>query len=953
MSGELSSHTSTKTVFILDLMSMAFRHYHALSRQSFFTSLGFPTSAIYGIARALFQLYHQEKPEYMVAACDSKEPTFRHELYSSYKINRKEMPDELAEQLPKIFELLHLLGVPVLAKPGWEADDIIATLAQDPRGYLSQNHPDSMQVRIVTGDKDMMQLVNENTQLYQTNHQKTVLVGCTEVEEYFGVPPHKVVLAQSLIGDPTDDVPGVAGIGKATAAKLLKDVSSLDELYAQLHELKSQNLKEKLEYGKENAYISYQLVRLSTDVELNFALEDAQVHPLVWTKDNVSLNKFLQKCEFRSLRKRYLLDSQDLMSLVPFAPQGAYLSEDSPVESSSSSPSEPSALINHEQVQKIRSHTKQIKLHHESWTTQHSQKLIESVQNACVVVITITLGEDGIRDDQPSSDGCYGVCLLMIDDLSQISDSHSVLISWQHPQEFCDPQWLQCLSTILFASQQRTQLLVYDGKSMMHTLASWGLEVPEYTFVDLQIIEGLVLAKESSKSLDQAVKGVLGDWVNQQLCGDDASLSHRAYALALLYQKWQHPQWRLSEMQYVLWNIEIPLNAILFDMESKGVYVEKSLLNDYAKWCEAQMNTASLKIYELAGESFNIQSPKQLGEVIYGKLMLHKKSHIRLKKTKSQQFSTRESALVKLRPNELIEYVLRYRKLAKIKSTYAQALPDMINPHTHRLHTSFNQMGTATGRMSSERPNLQNIPIRTEIGREIRKAFCAPYSDRVMISADYSQIELRVLAHLSQDQNLIQAFINDQDIHIATAAHMLGQSMDEVSHDDREMAKAINYGIVYGMGAKRLAATIGSSFKRARDLITEYFRQFEGVAAYMKEVEEFASQHGYTMTYNGRMRQVDHSDVGRQSGVARNSPIQGTAADLMKLAMIRVYRALQSAQLDCMMLLQIHDELLFECDRQCLDQAQQIIIKEMEEAESFQVPLKVSLGVGEHWLAAH
>lgn len=949
----LSSAATEPHFYIMDLMSMAFRQFHALSRQDFFTSQGFPTSALYGMTRSLFELYRQEQPMYMVAASDSKAPTFRHKIFPGYKLKRQAMPEELEVQLPKLFELLHLLGIPVITQPGWEADDIIASLAKQYGGRRISPGGLPLQIRIVSGDKDMMQLVDEHTKLYQTTRgQQVELVGHAEVQAYFGVPPHKVTLAQALIGDPTDDVPGVAGIGKTTAAKLLAQVESLDELYAGLDELSSANLQKKLMCGRDNAYISEQLVTLATDVEFEFKLEDAAVQAWQWGDVNESLNKFLQKCEFRTLRKRYLPKSPMLPSLLPFAAPGAIAYEDEGGESGDSGGSAlPSPLETPWRCdqQQVRAYLRKVQRY--QLASDESGCLAPGLQAAVrsAELIFLTGGEsessEGLREGV--------VHLLLVENLAELWQAPSYEVTW--PVAGGDPTWLASLHDVLAHMKMG---VVYGSKSFMHQLVAWGFNPRDYALTDVQIIEGLVLGREASRSLGEAAQRELGpaymslltDAAEQEI-DDQPPLA--TLMVAALYLKWQAPTYRLDEMQYVLWHIETPLNYILFKMERQGVYVDRALLEKFSAWLAAEMAVVSAEVMNLAGESFNIQSPKQLGVILYDKLKLHEHMKVRIKKTKSG-LSTRESALLKLLPHPLVVAVLRYRKLAKLQSTYATALPEMIKPQTGRIHTSFKQMGTATGRMSSERPNLQNIPIRTELGKEIRRAFRAPSPSRQMISADYSQIELRVLAHLSQDQNLIAAFKADQDIHQATAAHMLGKSLQQLTPQDRDMAKAINYGIVYGMGARRLAATLGRTVTQASELIDEYYRRFQGVSSYMKEVEQFAEQHGYTMTANGRMRIVGARDKARPgAGVARNSPVQGTAADLMKLAMIRVDKALTAAQLDCIMLLQIHDELLFECAQECVPAAMKLIRREMEAADNLQVPLKVTIGAGEHWLAAH
>ena len=943
-----------KTLYLIDVMSMAFRHYHALARGGFFTSLGFPTSALFGVTRALFSLYHREKPAYLVAASDAKKATFRQAIYPGYKAQRSEMPEELAEQMPKVFELFHLLGVPVLTKPGWEADDIIATIAkQTARFQDSQNQTDlvSPLVRIVTGDKDMMQLVDDSTYLYQTKKTgEVVLVGRSEVEEYFGVPPEKVTVAQALIGDPTDAIPGVAGIGKATAAKILADYSSLDEIYQSIDNISSKNLREKLICGKESAYCSEKLATLATDLDLDFRLADARVKPELWTEDNLSLSKFFQKCEFRTLRNRYLPGSKDLPALVPFAPRGTEEAADESEAKTASVPKQSLALSS-EVLARYLSATKTYMLDPEldlGW-------LVDQVRQARQVMFHVFTSEDARHQARKAFSA--GLHLLIMSHQSASTEDagirgQSIQVLWTQEHGLGEnPKFQHALAQILFASE--ASIVTFDGKSAMHRLAASGMMIEEYSFCDLQIIEGLVLAKEAPRTQKQAFEARLGESFAALL---DMPAEEPAYGAicslgySFLHAIFHSPEYRLKTMKYVLWHIEIPLSYVLFEMESTGVYVDRDHLESYTAWLSSEMARQAERIYELAGETFNIQSPKQLGQIIYGKLKLHEGA----KRKISGSLSTRESALRKLPPHDLIEHVLYFRKLAKLKSTYASALVDLIDPSTGRIHTSFNQMGTVTGRMSSERPNLQNIPIRTDLGKEIRKAFCAPSMDKVMISADYSQIELRVLAHLSQDKQLIKAFHDGEDIHRATAARMLQKPLKEVTDEDRQMAKAINYGIVYGMGATRLAATIGCSYKKAASLIGEYFDQFSGVADYMKHVEEFASKHGHTLTYNGRMRMVPAGDAAKPgSQAARNSPIQGTAADLMKLAMIRVFRALKSSGIRCSMLLQIHDELLFECHKDCLEQAVALIEKEMVEAESFSVPLQVSIGSGANWLEAH
>ncbi|MCY4380941.1 MAG: DNA polymerase I [Proteobacteria bacterium] len=979
-----------ETLYLIDVMSMAFRHYHALTRvhsdHGFFTSAGFPTSAIFGIIRGLFNLYSQEKPHYLVAACDSKETTFRHQIYSEYKANRKDMPEELAEQIPKIFELFHLLGVPVVVVPGCEADDIIATLARKPNLFFDPPRPSDappLHIRVITNDKDMMQLVNEHIRICKPKNNGThQMIGTPEVIEYFGVPPNKVIPAQALIGDPSDHIPGVAGIGKVTAAKLLKNFSSLDEVYENIESFSGKSVGDKLNAGKENAYISEQLVTLKDDLELSVNLHDARVNEQSWGESNRSLFKFVLKCEFNSIQKRYFPNLPPPSFVAPFSPHGTSTTtheEEGTVSDHTKTHSNPLKLVfADEELEHLIAATKEYSypaapghtlppsLRHKALSSHmifFSCYTAQSPNNSSddselVFVIHFLLfavdPKTAILSPEPLMNRLTGSAR---DATQELMTSVQFVFSEHGLKSDGDNQISGLLCDILFQSQ--VPIVTYDGKTGMHLLAKYGFQVQPYVFCDLQVIEGLVLARESSKHLikcaqrELAVSPLLrwraGDALNQTY-GILASFTQ-----ALLYVKFYQPSYRISEMNYVLHHIETPLSYILFKMERMGVYLDRQLLADLSLWLTSELDRLTEEIHSLAGTTFNIQSPQQLGKVIYQKLRLHEIASVKLGKTKkSDNFSTRESALLKLLPNPLISHILSYRKLAKIKNTYADALPELVSKETGRLHTSFNQMGTVTGRMSSERPNLQNIPIRSDLGKEIRRAFRAEHPHQVMISADYSQIELRVLAHLCQDPNLMEAFNSDKDIHMATAAQMLRKTITKVTPRDRDMAKAINYGIIYGMGAKKLAKIIQVSVGEASSLIKDYFNGFKGVADYMESMEKFVAEQGYTLTFNGRMRTMDGDHQGRgKPGTARNSPIQGTAADLMKMAMIKVDQALEESQLPCRMLLQIHDELLFECDQDSHQQAMLIIRKEMEDAENFSVPLKVSIGVGKNWLEAH
>lgn len=947
-------------LFILDFMSMAFRYHHAMNQRPLFTSAGFPTSSLFGVFRALFSIMEKERPEHMVVASDSPEPTFRHKIYSAYKAQRVEMPAELAAQIPKLYELVELLGVPLVRQSGVEADDIIATLAR-------QASEQGYQIFIVSGDKDMMQLVGDNIRLYQTLPHKNQahIVGAQQVWDYFGVAPKQVICAQSLIGDPTDNVPGVAGIGKARAAKLLELYHSLDGIYENLPIITPAGMQKRLAAGREQAFLSRQLVTLKSDLDLTLDEAASQVNYDLWGQNHQALDRFLCRCEFRSLHQKYFPHSSLAASTPPFAPEGAMLP--------SSAADEPVDLVAENLVSSSAAPPVLAEKFSELCSDQDWQQFLELSCHAFQLSFVLMIKEGSPLMLEPRG---IAVSLLLNDPKALVPSRAGYYARWG--EEGASQAVRQSLSKLFHGST--ISIITYDLKQGLHGLRKiLGCGItPTTQWEDVMVQGSLVqalgghpspafLARDQGADPQlasflaqwekeiQHAKSTPDQWLQTPLmeyflwCAELCGVWHQRLSLQL----------EALEMSSVYHLIEKPLIPILAAMEHRGVYVDRQALQEFSRQLAKQQNILEERIHRRAGEIFNIQSPKQMSAILYDKHQLHIKYGIKNLKKTSGGYSTRESVLLKMADEPLVVDILEYRKIAKIKGTYADALPQLIHPSTHRIHTSYLQNGTATGRMSSRDPNLQNIPIRSSKGREIRRAFAVQHPDYMLVSADYSQIELRVLAHMSEDVALQQAFCQHDDVHKTTAAVMLGKQLEDVDERDRNIAKAINYGIIYGMGAQKLARIIDVPLARARMLMNQYFTTFSRVAPFMEQQVEWARAYGHTRTLYGRRRTLveihDPSAPLRANAenAAKNSPIQGSAADLMKMAMIKVYAQLQEKGLENTMLMQVHDELVFEVPKNALDEACHAIRRGMEEVVQWQVPVVVSLGWGNHWLEAH
>ncbi len=916
-----------KRLFIIDSMAMAFRNFHAIRALS--TSQGTPVNAVYGSLMFLAGLIEKERPDYFVFATDSQEKTFRHEVYEAYKANRSDMPEDLAVQIPLIYRLFEAFKAPLLKTPGLEADDLIGTL-------VSQYASDELHCFIVSGDKDFMQLVNDNVSLYSPKKGGEVQIcDASGVFEKFGCSPHQVIDILALIGDSSDNVPGVPGIGEKGAAKLIQEFGSLDNIYENLHRISNQRQKTGLEGNKEQAYLSKHLVTIKTDAVLPWSLEELRCDP-ERAIANPEMLAFVEEMEFKS----YTEKTKTRLKALASKDAGA---QPSIAAAANAGGKRPRELFDYRTIA----------------TEADFTCLRENAQSAKVLAFdTETTGLDRIASVP------IGVSLSFREGQAVYIPLHEK--HRQLPEDFI----LGEIKTIL----EREDLLkvAHNAKFDLQMLHNIGIEV-KGPFADTMIASHLLDTSERGHGLDECcvrhlsytkipTKTLLdkqGSMLSAALedlteyASEDADFTLRLWEIL-------GPQIEAKSLQKVFYEVEMPLIPVIARMELTGVHLDVEMLHTISEKLSITMKRLETEIYEIAGETFNINSTKQLQTIIFEKLKIHELLGLkRLKKTKTG-YSTDVSVLEQMEEHPLGSALLKYRTVAKLKSTYVDSLPQLIHPKTERLHTNFHQTGTTTGRLSSNDPNLQNIPIRSEEGREIRRAFAASQKDWVIISADYSQIELRILAHLADESNLRQAFVDQQDIHTATAARIFGVDPKAVDGNQRAQAKAINFGIIYGMGPQRLARETGVSMKEAKEFIDRYFATYPGIRSYIERSIQFAREHEYTQTITGRRRTLreinetkDRMILANAQNIAVNAPVQGSAADLIKIAMVKVQKKLEETQSRARMLLQVHDELVFECPKEEVEAVSALVRREMEEAYAFSVPLKTEVGIGANWLEAH
>ncbi len=884
----------TQEVYLIDGSAYIYRAYHAVAPLS--NDEGMPTHAVFGFLNILKRMLKEKSPQYLAVAFDMRGPVFRHELYAEYKANRPPMPDDLAVQIPYIKELVHAMNIPCFETQGIEADDIIASSAK----LLSkQGH----KVIVVSGDKDLLQLVDADTVMWDP--MKNKIMDSAAVEEKYNVKPEQLLDCYALMGDSSDNVPGVPGIGPKTAEKLINEHKSLEGVYEALEGMKKSKMKERLGENKDAAYLSRDLIRLKYDADVPAELSAYAFKESDWEK----LQDLYKRLGFKSL-------VEETVETKTVATDGFQLVQ-----------SEESLTQLLEHLQK----TSLLVIDTETTSLDVARASLVGISICTDLKSAWYIPVGHIQEDGELQKGQLGR-VQVIDALRPFLESealpklgHNIKYDYSVLRKSCD--------------------LVMQGPLYDSMIAAYLVEPGRRS---LKLDELCLERGYELTAFDQVVEDPKQENCFAYVSIEDAgNYSCEDVFGALLL--WQDYEKQLEEIEeYALFsNVETPLVPILAEMELAGIGVSGQVLGQLEGEFQSELDALEKEIYELAGYSFNIKSPKQLGVLLFDELEL---PHGRKTKT---GYSTDMKVLEKLAPkHEIPAKVMRYRIIAKLQSTYVLKLKKLIDPESGRVHTSFNQTVTATGRLSSSNPNMQNIPIRTEEGNRIRGAFI-PGKDMVFLSADYSQIDLRVLAHYSQDKALLHAFRNGEDIHARTASELFAVSPLLLTSEMRRVAKSINFGIVYGMSAFGLSNQLNISRKEASRFIEKYFHLYGGVQTFMKSIVEQAGKDGYVTTLLGRRRMLPEINVKNKTRrefaerTAINTPIQGTAADIIKLAMIKVVPALQKEKLSARLLLQIHDELVFELPESEVEQTQKIVKVAMEEALQLDVPLVVNFVVGE------
>lgn len=907
---------SSNRLLIIDgnsIMNRAF--YGIMSSKMLTTPEGMYTNAIYGFLAILFKELEDLKPEYIAVAFDLKAPTHRHKMFEGYKATRHGMPEELAEQMPVIKEILRDMNITIIEKEGFEADDILGT--------MSKNAEDvGINTTILSGDRDTFQLASDRI----TIRIPRTKAGKTEEDDYdkakiketYGVEPKQLIQVKGLMGDTSDNIPGVPGVGEKTALKLIQEYGSINKLYEALESGNSTvkgALKEKLTNNKELAYMSETLGRILLDAPLDITIDELKIQP--WDNEKVTkkfkelrFNRFLDRFKLNELSKPQNKNIDELFSIKEIE-----MNQEKDIAEIIKSIKEKKEIIYHLELEKINENRiidKKIKSISIYNNESNEATYIYNIEEKKFIENFKTIFED---ENIKKIGYDLGIDYVILKELG------------------IEPQ------NIFFDAK----IAEYD----LNPTSKGTLQEISIKYLDIDINEYLE-AKTGKK--DEENKQInLFDTVKEKT--EDKNKYEETIIVYVIGKLLEIMTKKLEETESLslFTEIEMPLVPILGSMQYEGMYVDKEALKDFGEELKQQISTLTDEIYELAGEEFNINSHQQLGNVLFEKLNLPSK-----KKTKSG-YSTDVDVLEKIRnEHPIVEKVLEYRTLTKLNSTYVEGLLQYINPITEKIHSYFHQTITATGRISSTEPNLQNIPTRAELGKNIRKAF-KPKDGNIYIDADYSQIELRVLAHISQDENMLAAFRNGEDIHKQAASKVLNIPIEEVTKEQRSSAKAVNFGIVYGISDFGLANQLGVSNKQAKEYITQYLEKYSGIKHFMDDIVESAKNKGYVETLFHRRRYVpelkSNNYMVRQFGsrVAMNTPIQGTAADIMKLAMKNVYKELKKSKLDAKLILQIHDELLIEVKMEDREKAKDILKKSMVEAAKLSIPLEVEVSEGTNW----
>lgn len=923
-----------KKFVIIDAMALAYKAYYAFISRPLTNTKGEPTSAVYGFVNQLLRIIEYTKPDYLAVASDSKEKTFRHERYENYKSSREEMPEDMVPQIKKIKEVIEAFNIPLYIFPGYEADDLIGTAVKkaEEKGFISY---------AITPDKDYIQMVTENTRIIKPGKttDEIVIIDDRKVREEYGFEPIQMIDYLALVGDSSDDIPGVAGIGPKTALPLIQQFKTVEGIYKNLDKIEKKGIVNKLTENKENAFLSKELATIKTDVPFEVDFEHAK-----FEKPNLDeVLKIFAELDFKSFAgklKNIFLDDN--------------LSSNSEVESIQ------------ETTNDIASFNK----------ASVNYKLINTKNEAIKLFEYLSKKELFVFDTETDSLDTFNVNLAGCSFSEKPKEAWFVIVN---PHKESAGLFSTDLSDRLpiddfikifkpLFENNKIKKVCQNGKYDISVLKHYGIDVSNFYFDTM--LASYVIDPDQKHNMDDLSGKYIGykpitfteligtkkapekifevepQRLSEYSC-EDADITYRLYEiLGAILKK--------EKLEKVAYDIEFPLVEVLEEMERTGVKIDIESLNAFSNDLQILLDSYTKNIYSHAGETFNINSTQQLQKIIFDKLGLSPTT-----KTKTG-YSTDAKTLESLKGSHpIIDTIIEYRQVAKLKSTYADALPDLINAKTGRIHTTFNQTIASTGRLSSVEPNLQNIPIRTELGKEIRKAFVPRDKDYFILSADYSQIELRIMASISNDKMLTQAFLEGEDIHRRTAALVFQVDPQEVTPDMRRKAKEVNFGILYGLGPFGLKNRLGITQSHAKEIIDNYFKSFASVKKFMEDSIKNAQKKGFAETLTGRRRFLrninSNNRVVRQfeERVAINMPIQGTAADMIKIAMINIHRELKKRKVKTKMVLQVHDELVFDIHKDEIDKLRPVIKNLMESALPLNVPVIAESGIGNNWLDAH
>ncbi len=940
-----------KRLFLLDAYALIFRGYYALIKNPRINSKGMDTSAIMGFMNSLFDVIKREKPDHLAVCFDKGGSVERTELYEDYKANRDETPDAIKVAVPYIQDILKAMHIPVVVLEGWEADDIIGTLSK-------QAEKEDYKVFMVTPDKDFGQLVSENIFMYRPARlgNGIEIWGIPEVQKRFGVErPEQVIDYLGMMGDASDNIPGLPGVGDKTAKKFIAEFGSLENLLANTDKLKGK-MKEKVEENAELGLLSKKLATICVDCDVQFNAEDYEMS----VPDAEKVQQIFEELEFRRLKDQFI----KIFSGETDTPQTQVTSTPTAKKEAQTAGGGQFSLFGND-----GSGAATIK-------GVSSRKTIKDVAHVYQSVTSGMAMKLFVQNLMAQRSVCFDTETTGINPIT--AELVGIAFSWEagkgfyipFPEDKKEAQELIEQLRPFFESEDIEKIgqnLKYDIK----VLNKYNVRV-RGRFFDTMLAHYLinpdmrhnmdVLSETYLNYTPVSITELIGKKGKNQLSMREVPLEQQTeYAVEdadITFQLAKHfrPELAEAKTEDLFNDIEIPLLHVLADMELEGINLDKEFLKSLSDELENDIKNLQTKIYEAAGEVFNIASPKQLGEILFDKMKLVEKP----KKTKTGQYSTAEDVLSYLaKDHEIIQDVLDYRALSKLKSTYVDALPGQVEPSTGRVHTDYMQTVAATGRLSSNNPNLQNIPIRTERGRQVRKAFIPRNEDYILLAADYSQIELRIIAALSEETTMIEAFKNGEDIHASTASKVFNVPIDQVTREQRSNAKTVNFGIIYGVSAFGLSNQTDLSRSESKELIDTYYKTYPKLRNYISEQIDFAREHGYVQTVLGRRRYL--KDINGSNQVVRgaaernavNAPIQGSAADIIKIAMINIHKKLLEGDYKTKMLLQVHDELVFDVYKPELDKIRPLIKSEMENAYKLSVPLDVELGEGNNWLVAH